>query len=243
MPKGATLPRLQRLDRLRGLLTAGEQATIGELAIELGVSTRSLHRDLDILRESGLRIDSDRGRGGGIRMHPNWASQRIQLTVTETVDLLLAIALAERLGSSLLLGELKSVRQKLSAAFPLAHRDRINSLRKRILVGDFASPAVAVGYNNSRPQASAIKQAFFDQRHLYIAYADQNRKTSERMIEPQFLYLNAPAWYLLAWDGLREDVRFFRLDRIRAAEMLGTRFRLRDRNVFLAHAEKTAAFL
>jgi hypothetical protein len=52
--------------------------TAGELAEELGASLRTLNRDLGLLRDSGLPIESDRGRGGGLRLKRNWALGRLR---------------------------------------------------------------------------------------------------------------------------------------------------------------------
>jgi predicted DNA-binding transcriptional regulator YafY len=61
---------------------------------------------------------------------------------------------------------------------------------------------------------------------------------TSRDVEPQFLYLNLPVWYLLAWDRLRKAIRCFRIDRIKSVTPLGTRFRLADPRPFLAEAEE-----
>lgn len=60
-----------------------------------------------------------------------------------------------------------------------------------------------------------VKSAFFEMRLLRISYLDAAGQLTTREIEPQFLYLNLPVWYLLAWDRWREAVRFFRIDRLR----------------------------
>jgi predicted DNA-binding transcriptional regulator YafY len=59
-----------------------------------------------------------------------------------------------------------------------------------------------------------------------------------REIEPQFLCLNVPVWYLLAWDRLRGAIRSFRIDRITAVTPLEGSFRLADPRPFLAEAEE-----
>ena len=68
MTKGHALSRLERLDRIQGLLKSGELTTVREIAAALQVSPRSIWRDLLLLRNTGLPIEADRGRGGGIRI-------------------------------------------------------------------------------------------------------------------------------------------------------------------------------
>jgi predicted DNA-binding transcriptional regulator YafY len=75
-------------------------------------------------------------------------------------------------------------------------------------------------------------------RRVVIEYVDHQGATTSREVEPQFLYLNVPVWYLLAWDRLRSAVRYFRIDRIKAVRPLETTFRLADPQPFLAEAEQ-----
>jgi predicted DNA-binding transcriptional regulator YafY len=152
--------------------------------------------------------------------------------------------MAESLGLPLLLDRLRFVRQKLSAAFSDLQQARIRGLRSRILIGAPASPTVVASYTG--PEAEAlrnVKTAFFEMRRLVVRYCDEAGRETTREIEPQYLYLNLPVWYLLAWDHLRDDVRFFRIDRLRAAERLDTGFRARDPGPFLAKAEADARAL
>ncbi len=88
---------------------------------------------------------------------------------------------------------------------------------------------------------SRVAEAFFNMRVLALDYVDQHGNVSRREVEPQFLYLNTPVWYLLGWDRLRGAVRFFRVDRIRSIEILPQGFRLSDPAPFLEAAEGTAA--
>jgi len=143
------------------------------------------------------------------------------------------------MNSPLLLQQLAPIKRKIVAAFSESYRPKINSLRKRILVGQPASEAVMATF--SRPQRgalSAVAEAFFNMRCIAIDYVDQTGAPTSRQVEPQFLYLNVPVWYLLAWDRLRGAVRFFRIDRIRSVRPLDTGFRLADPRPFLAEAEE-----
>jgi predicted DNA-binding transcriptional regulator YafY len=95
----------------------------------------------------------------------------------------------------------------------------------------------------ARETLALVKGAFFEMRVLRIGYEDEARRLTTREIEPQFLYLNVPVWYLLAWDRLREAVRFFRIDRLKGVEKLDATFRLRDARAFLVDAEHAARTL
>jgi predicted DNA-binding transcriptional regulator YafY len=90
------------------------------------------------------------------------------------------------------------------------------------------------------PQGQALEgiaEAFFNMRCIAIDYVDQKGASTSREIEPQFLYLCVPVWYLLAWDRLRDAVRCFRIDRIRNVVPIGKSFRLADPKLFMAEAQ------
>jgi predicted DNA-binding transcriptional regulator YafY len=239
MGSRGTTSRLQRLEELKGLLKARDHVTAAELSAELGISLRTLRRDLELLRGAGVPIEADRGRGGGLRMHRNWALGRLHLSPAEAIDLLLSIAIAERMNSPVLLRQLGAIRRKVAAAFADTHQHRVRSLRRRILIGRPASEHVRASYAPSPSRGSAaIAEAFFNLRCVAIDYVDQKGARTSREIEPQFLYLSVPVWYLLAWDRLREDVRYFRVDRIKGVVLLERTFRLADPQRFLAEAER-----
>jgi len=234
MGRAKTRGRLDRLDALTGLLRSSEHHVALDLATELGVSRRTLMRDLDVLREKGLPIETDRGRGGGIRLHRHWGVGRLHLSYREVVDLLLSLAVMEKIGSPIFLGNLKTVRHKLALSFPEAQRRMVQAIRRRVLVGDLASEPVLESYLGSAiPAADVIYEAFFEMKALAITYRDTNGRRTKRTVEPQYLLLNWPVWYLLAWDELRDDVRCFRLDRIASAAMMGAVFKPRAVKPFI----------
>src|SRR5918995_352758 len=150
-----TRSRVLRLDALKVLLADREAATAGELAIELGVNVRTVQRDLAALRKLGMPIESDRGRGGGIRLERGWSLGRVHLNESEALGLLLSLTIAEKIGSPLLLDDLRSITRKVRAAFAPAQSRRIRALRRRVLVGGPASDRVLTDY--STPQTSVTQ--------------------------------------------------------------------------------------
>jgi predicted DNA-binding transcriptional regulator YafY len=230
-----TATRLARLEQLKGLLKAGDIVTADELAAQLAVSRRTLHRDLALLRDGGLPIESGRGRGGGLRLHPNWGLGRVHFSAAEAIDLLLSLAIADRVNSPLLLGQLPGIRRKIVAAFGETHQAQIRSLRKRILLGPSSSDSVAASFRPAPRRAqAALAEAFINTRCVAIDYVDRKGATTSRHVEPHYLFLCLPAWYVLAWDRLRGAVRHFRIDRIRSVAPLAATFRLRDPQPFVA---------
>lgn len=241
MGKSSDKSRLGRLDELTGLLRSRETWTTQNLATALGVSHRTLMRDLELLRERGLPIEGERGRGGGVRLHRHWGAGRLALEYREVVDLLLSLAVMEKLQSPLLLSSVKSIRKKMALSFPESERKRILGLRHRIWVGELASRRVQENFKMTAPYGiqglAALHSAFFESKKLAIHYVDEKGKRTNRIVEPHILFVNWPAWYLLAWDELRDGARFFRIDRIVEAKALPDSYRAREDGLFEALVE------
>lgn len=228
------MSRTQRIDALKALLAARDRTTVAELATELAVSPRTVHRDLALLRDLGVPVEGDRGIGGGLRLEPGWSLGRVHLNESEALGLLLSLTIAEKVGSPLLLDDLRSVTRKIGAAFAPAQARRILALRRRILAGRTASAMVLAGYSPPRPAVTkALLDAFARRRVALVRYRDGRGIVTEREIEPHYLFYNLPVWYVLAWDLLRRDVRSFRIDRLTDVEPRPADFRLRPPGPFL----------
>lgn len=136
------------------------------------------------------------------------------------------------------------IARKIARSFAPAQARRILAIRRRILVGALASDQVLSSYV---APAGAVTQplldAFVNRWAAVITYQDQHVNLTMREIELQYLYYNVPVWYALVWDRLRDDVRFFRLDRIKNIQLLSEQFRLRRDDQFLTAGEPDAKSL
>ncbi|KAJ55020.1 transcriptional regulator [Actibacterium mucosum KCTC 23349] len=233
MTGSTTTDRLHRLDRLEALLKQDMHRTVQDMAQDLGVSTRTVSRDLELLRERGLPIDADRGRGGGVRLDRNWGVGRLNLAYADAIDLLISIEVAEQMGSALFLANLASVRRQLVASFSPERRRQIDRLKSRIIVGITASTYVQAGVTAPPKRVvQALHQAFLDQEVLAVTYQREDGAHSKRHIEPHYLLLKYPVWYVIAHDRLRNAPRTFRCDRIVTANRTGDRFDLCNKTAF-----------
>ena len=187
--------RLRRMELLAVQLKQEEHCTINDLAAQFEVSPRTIARDLSLMREQGMAIDADRGRGGGVRLDRNWGVGRLNLDYTEAVDLLISIAVAEQMNSPMFLANLGSVRRQLAASFSPEKRNRINRLKSRILIGITASTHLQAGFNSPpKHVVRALHHAFVDLEALKIRYRREDGEISERVIEPHYLLLKYPVW-------------------------------------------------
>jgi|APEBP8051073178_1049388.scaffolds.fasta_scaffold00002_395 predicted DNA-binding transcriptional regulator YafY len=233
MTRADTRGRLDRLDLLASRLKADEAMTVAGLAAEFAVSPRTLARDLALLRDRGVPVETERGRGGGVRLPRLWGVGRMSLTAPEAINLLVSLAMAERMQAPWLLANLDPIRRKLAASFSPAQRDQIDGLRQRIMIGAPASSQVVGGFAPpAPPEVATVFRAFLEQRRLSFRYRAGTGEDRAREVEPQRLLLNHPVWYLLAWDLDRGAVRTFRFDRIGRARILADRFALRPGSAF-----------
>jgi predicted DNA-binding transcriptional regulator YafY len=190
------------------------------VARELGVSVRSVFRDMDHLRERGYPIEADRGRGGGVRLHASWGLGRVLLSSEEALCTLLSLAISEKLSFPMFSSDVSRARKKIVDAFPTAERKRIAPLRERIFVGRPASATVRGTY--VAPDAGVMRRlqvAFVRENIVSADYVKETGESSTRRVEPHAMLINWPAWYLLGFDHLRGEPRTFRFDRFRNVEV------------------------
>jgi len=221
------------MELLAAQLKQDTLCTVKDLARQHGVSTRTITRDLSIMRELGMQIDADRGRGGGVRLDRNWGVGRLNLSYAEAVDLLISLAVAEQMKSQIFLANLGSVRRQLVASFSPEKRRQVDRLKSRIMIGVTASTFVQTSASATPIRVvQALHQAFITQTELEIRYRREDGDTSNRRIAPHYLLLKYPIWYVVAYDHLREGPRTFRCDRIIAARQTELSFRLLPKEAF-----------
>lgn len=228
MPKNKTLSHIERLELLTSRLRVDEPIILRNVATELGVSMSTINRDVRILRERGIPIETDRGRGGGIRVNSAWGVGRIALTFQEAVDLLVSIAAIEKMELPMMFATARVIKTKLISSFSKSDQAKISELASRIRVGPTSSPQVISTY---RPKASkitrGIQESFLLMHSAKISYRGSDGNATTRIVEPHYMVLNHPVWYILCWDHLREDVRTFRCDRLESISIQDQAFGLR----------------
>lgn len=241
MGKNKTSTRLQRLEELSGLLKSNDHNLVSDLAEKLSVSSRTIMRDLDLLKEKGYPIETSLGRGGGVSLHKHWGLGRLHFNYKEIIDLLLSLAVMEKLHSPIFLSNLKSIRHKIAASFPEEQRKQVQAVRKRILLSEIASQNIPEPSQpptaTTKSSANSVYEAFFEMKILKINYIDVKGRKTERSIEPHYILLCWPIWYVLAWDHLRKDARCFRLDRIQTAKVENQSFKLKNSQTLIGKLE------
>ncbi len=207
-----------RLLKLLSLLQARRDWPGGELAQRLGVSGRTIRRDVERLRELGYPVDAVTGPAGGYRLHAGTAMPPLLLDDDEAVAI--AVGLRTAAGASVSGIEETSIRAlvKLEQVLPSHLRRRVNALSSVLATLPASGPMVD-------PEAlTTIAGACRDHERLRFAYRDRDALRSRRHVEPHSLVNLGRRWYLVAWDCEREGWRTFRVDRLERAAAAGGRF-------------------
>lgn len=213
---------------LSDALRAGERHSVPDLARRLGVSSRTIARDLALLRDQELPIEGIPGPGGGVRLHRRAeATARLALTDDEVAALWLSVWVGAVHSRPDAAGPAASAIRKVEAVLPHDQRQRLRALASRILVGAAAGRHLLAGASLPRPAViAALASALEASSVTRIEYVDAQGANTSRLVEPHALLVQVPLWYLLALDRDREAPRTFRLDRVLAATPLrGRTFR------------------
>ncbi|MFD9002936.1 helix-turn-helix transcriptional regulator [Streptomyces sp. NPDC059582] len=213
-----------RLLRLLSLLQAHREWSGAELADRLGVTARTVRRDVDRLRELGYPVNASRGTGGGYQLGAGAELPPLLLDDDEAVAV--AVGLRTAAGQGIEgIGE-TSVRALAKLEQVLPHR-----LRRRVGALNAYTVPMLRG-----PQPSAVDPAVLtelahlcrDAERLRFDYRGHDGSATRRSVEPHRLVCTERRWYLVAWDLDREDWRTFRADRVTPRPPHGPHFTPRE---------------
>jgi predicted DNA-binding transcriptional regulator YafY len=207
-----------RLLQLLSLLQTRRDWAGAELADRLGVSGRTVRRDVERLRNLGYPVDSLTGPAGGYRLRAGSAMPPLLLDDEEAIAIAVGLRTAAR--ASVTGIEETAVRAlvKLEQVLPTPLRRRVQALGAATISPPGGGPTVD-------PQhLTVIAAACRDSERLRFAYRSRDGTDSRREVEPHALVNLGRRWYLLAWDPAREDWRSFRVDRLTRPGSTGVRF-------------------
>ncbi|MBI5667608.1 MAG: WYL domain-containing protein [Chloroflexi bacterium] len=200
--------RADRLLSLLLLLQSHEIMSASELAAELGVSVRTIYRDVDALCAAGIPIYADTGAAGGYRLVENYRTSLTGLTRDE-LDSLLLLSIPEPLAALDAGQTLKMALLKVYAAQWTPPDDRV---RQRIYL-DWAGWGQG---HDTPPHLQTLYEAIWNDRQIIIRYRLANGVDIERLVDPYGLVAKAGEWYLVYSGGGR-------LHSCRVAELVDVR--------------------
>lgn len=216
------MSRTERLlDLLQALRRRRRPVAAARLAAELGVSERTIYRDIATLVGQGAAIEGEAGLGYVLR--PGFVLPPLMFSDEEIEALVLGLRFVALRGDASLRVAAADVLAKVTDVLPAALREKADD--SGLLAAPMAPAPLA--------DLSGLRRAIRAERRLHIAYADADGRTSTRTIWPIALAYFERTRILAAWCETRQDFRHFRTDRILRAD-LGSETYPRRRRVLLA---------
>nr|WP_272212767.1 YafY family protein [Marinicella sp. W31]MDC2878684.1 YafY family protein [Marinicella sp. W31] len=215
-----------RSERLLALLQALRSRRYpvsgGELACELGISLRTLYRDIASLRAQGAAIEGEAGVGYVLK--PGFLLPPMMFSQEEIEALVLGSRWVEKVSDPKLSSAASQALTKIAAVLPQGLSETIDETA--LIVGPRA-------VSEETADIAALRSAIREQQVLRIDYRDERDQVTARVIWPIGLAYFERVRIVVAWCEMRKDFRHFRTDRIATMNETARRYP-RRRAVLLA---------
>ncbi|MEG0922161.1 MAG: YafY family protein [Comamonas sp.] len=202
---------LQLLDSLR---RARQPQTGPQLAQNLGVSLRTIYRDIATLRQQGAAIEGDPGIG--FEMRPGFLLPPLMFNADELEALLLGARWASLQADPQLAQAATTAMDRIRSALPLDLRIAVDT--SGLLVPDMREAAQPETWQ------TALRRSIRNEHKVILHYQDQHGSLTERLVWPFAMAYFERSRVVSAWCELRQGFRHFRADRVHALQDLGERY-------------------
>jgi predicted DNA-binding transcriptional regulator YafY len=209
---------LNRLSRLTAILIQFQTrriVTALELSQKFQVSKRTIYRDIKALEKAGVPILTEEGKG--YMLMEGYKIPPIMFSEKQANALILAEQLVLNTRDASFVKDYSEAIDKIKSILRYSIKDKANLLAERTQSRHFKEQE-----RNSN-NLSDLQNALTNYQLVRIQYMNKEGKITERLIEP-FALLSTENWLLIAWCRLREEFRFFRLDRMQKMEVLSENF-------------------
>lgn len=207
--------KAERLFQLVTLLRSRRTAMTAEaIARMMGISVRTVYRDVQALSLSGIPIEGEPGVGYLIR--PGHHLPPLMFTPDELQALIVGSRMVQSFTDRDLARAAQQAEQKIRSVLTdelKQHAER-QPYRIPVLEGD----------DELRETHGKLRRACERHQKVAAGYRDENGQETERIIRPLGMIGWSTCWTLLAWCELRRDYRNFRFDRFRSLRVLEDRF-------------------
>ena len=184
--------------------------TAQKLADRFEVSRRTIYRDIDILSLSGIPVYTEKGKGGGISLLPGFVLDKSLLNEQEQSEILSALHGL----SAIKPVKAEQILNKLSVVF---NRDIVNWVD--VDFSDWSCSGSDIFYG--------LKEAILNKNVVEFDYYSTSAKKMRRRMEPLQLWFKSKSWYVKGFCLLRQDVRLFKLTRMKNLTVTNESFRER----------------
>ncbi|MCE4060733.1 YafY family transcriptional regulator [Pandoraea sputorum] len=224
------MSRTQRLFSLMQLLRRHRYPVPGAaLASSLGVSLRTLYRDIAELQSQGAHIEGAPGLGYVLK--PGFMLPPLMFSEEEIEAIVLGSRWVAKRTDGALADAAANALAKIAAVLPSDLRTSLEASTLLIGPGDPLPPMIV--------DLTDIREAIRAERKLHLSYRDEAGRLSERVVWPFALGFFDRVRMILAWCELRDDFRSFRADRIEAMTVAETRYPRGRRTLLKAWRETT----
>jgi predicted DNA-binding transcriptional regulator YafY len=209
---------MRRADRLFQIVNVVRRrrtaTTATHLAERLGVSERTVYRDIRDLMLAGTPIDGE--AGVGYRIRPGYDLPPLMFDRDEIQALVLGARIVRQFGDPALARASDAILGKVAAIVPKDLAPLVAETRLFV-------PST-IGAGKSAEALALAREAVIARRKLALSYANADGVATERTVRPLGIFFWGRTWTLAAWCELRQGFRNFRLDRVAASAMLDDTF-------------------
>ena len=209
---------MRRADRLFQIVNVLRRrrtvTTAAHLAERLGVSERTVYRDIRDLILTGTPIDGE--AGVGYRIRPGYDLPPLMFDRDEIQALVLGARIVRQFGDPALARASDAILSKVAAIVP-------QDLAPLLVETRLFVPST-IGARGSADSLTLAREALIARRKLDLSYATADGAATKRTVRPLGIFFWGRTWTLAAWCELRQDFRNFRLDRVVASTMLDATF-------------------
>jgi predicted DNA-binding transcriptional regulator YafY len=191
----------------RGTLKASD------LAEELGVSERTIHRYMGMLDEMRIPIYSERGPYGGFSLVRGYKLPPLVFTPQEATVLYLGAELVQDIWGASYRDAAVAATAKLDNVLPDALRQEVGQARRGLLVTGW----LRRDYGPWAPMLDDLRRCVSGRRQVRLVYRSFRHEVTDRLVDPYALALQWGNWYVVGHCHLRNELRSFRVDRIESA--------------------------
>ncbi len=200
-----------RLITLLMLLQRQPNQKAADLAEELGVSVRSIHRYIAMLDEMGIPIYSERGPYGGFSLVRGYKMPPLVFSPQEAVAVYLGTGLVEQMWGQLYREAAHGALAKLDNVLPEEQRQEVSWARRSLL----ATCLHRIDPQRLTPHLEKLRFAIHEGKRIRMMYRSQGQpEPLQRKIDPYALVHRGGWWYSVGYCHLRQTLRTFRVDRI-----------------------------
>ena len=208
----------KRLSRLTAILTQLQTKrllTSTELANKFSVSVRTIYRDIRALEQAGVPIITEEGKGYSLT--EGYKIPPVMFTESQANALITAEQLVLKNKDASFIKDYSEAIEKVKAVLKYSQKNKVNLLSERTRFNQ------NLNRERNSNNLSELQLALTNFRLVNIDYINADEKSTSRIIEP-FALLSTENWLLVAYCRLREEFRFFRLDRIKKLRVLNEYF-------------------